>query len=194
MAVTAACGFGHVTVSVLLGLLGLVFGLRLLQMFGERMEAVAGLLLVGFGVVYGLLGLRRAASDRMRGHLHGQTHVHEHGHAHGRAHGHGHPHVHVRDLEVSPGLTAWTLFLLFSVDPCVAVVPVLFAAAPLGALQTLGIVALYELATIGTMVLLVAPASAAARAVRAEWLSRYSDAAAGGIIVFVGLAVTALGW
>lgn len=196
VALTALCGFGHVTVSVLLGLLGLVFGVRLLQMFGERMEAVAGLLLIGFGLVYGLWGLRRAARGHLHGHLHGRAHVHphEHDHGNGRRHGHGEPHVHVHDMDVSPRLTAWTLFLLFSADPCVAVVPLLFAAAPLGALKTLVIVALYEAATIGTMVALVAPASAAARAVRAEWLNRYSAAAAGGIIVFVGLAVAALGW
>lgn len=196
MTITALCGFGHVTVSVLLGLLGLVFGVSMLRTFGERMEAAAGVLLIGFGLVYGLWGLRRAARGHLHSHLHGHAHVHPHDddHGGGHRHGHGHPHVHVRDVEVSPRLTAWTLFLVFSVDPCVAVVPLLFAAAPLGALKTVAIVVLYEIATIGAMVLLVTPASAAARAVRGEWLNRYGDAAAGGVIVFVGLAVAALGW
>ena len=196
MTITALCGFGHVTVSVLLGLLGLVFGVSMLRTFGERMEAAAGVLLIGFGLVYGLWGLRRAARGHLHSHLHGHAHVHPHDddHGGGHRHGHGHPHVHVRDVEVSPRLTAWTLFLVFSVDPCVAVVPLLFAAAPLGALKTVAIVVLYEIATIGAMVLLVTPARAAARAVRGEWLNRYGDAAAGGVIVFVGLAVAALGW
>lgn len=196
MTVTALCGFGHVTVSVLLGLAGLVFGVSMLRTFGERMEAAAGVLLIGFGLVYGLWGLRRAARGHLHSHLHGHAHVHPHGddHGGGHRHGHGHPHVHVHDVEVSPRLTAWSLFLLFSVDPCVAVVPLLFAAAPLGALKTTAIVALYEIATIGTMMLLATPASAAARAVGAGWLDRYGEAAAGGVIVFVGLAVAALGW
>jgi len=134
--ITFACGFGHVTVSALLGLLGLAFGLTMIRTFGERMEAVAGLLLVGFGLVYGVWGLRKAAGRRL--------------------HGHAHAHYdHVHDASRS---TAWTLFLLFSADPCVAVIPLLFAAAPLGAFKTTGIVLLYEAATIGTMVALVLPA------------------------------------
>lgn len=48
-----------------------------------------------------------------------------HPHAHGTAH--HHPHID------GGAMTAWTLFLLFSADPCVAVIPILFAAAPLGA-------------------------------------------------------------
>ncbi len=195
-AITALCGFGHVTVSVLLGLLGLVFGVGLLQAFGERMEAVAGVLLVGFGLVYGLWGLRRAARAELGRHVHAHPHVHPHEQAHDglTAHGRGSPHVHLEQVSVSPRLTAWGLFLVFSADPCVAVVPLLFAAAPLGVLRTVLIVVLYEIATIGTMILLVTPASVAARAVRGEWLNRYGDAAAGGVIVFVGLAVAALGW
>src|SRR6185436_8874528 len=52
--ITALCGFGHVTVSVLLGLLALVFGLEMLRLVGERMEAVAGVLLVAFGLGYAM--------------------------------------------------------------------------------------------------------------------------------------------
>lgn len=91
-------------------------------------------------------------------------------------------------------MTAWTLFLLFSADPCVAVIPILFAAAPLGWLQTAGVVTAYELATIGTMVALVLPASAAAAKLSASWLNRFGDATAGGIIVAVGVLVAAVGW
>src|SRR5215470_11700612 len=55
-AITALCGFGHVTVSALLGVLALVFGLEMLRLVGERMEAVAGLLLIAFGMVYAVYG------------------------------------------------------------------------------------------------------------------------------------------
>jgi nickel/cobalt transporter (NicO) family protein len=169
--ITIACGFGHVTVSALLGLLGLAFGLTMVQAFGQRMESLAGILLIGFGLVYGIWGLRRAAGRR----LHGHTHNH---------------YDHVHDPSRT---TAWALFLLFSADPCVAVIPLLFAAAPLGAGRAAGIVLLYELATIGTMVALVLPARAGARVLRAAWLDRWGDAAAGGVIAAVGITVTALG-
>jgi nickel/cobalt transporter (NicO) family protein len=170
--ITLLCGLGHVTVSVLLGLLGLFSGLRLLESFGRRMEAAAGLLLVGFGLVYAAWGLRGTAGR----HLHGHTHRH-------------YDHVH----EPSK-VTAWSLFLLFSADPCVAVVPLLFAAAPLGAIRTTAVVLLYEAATLAAMVLLVLPARAGARLVRGHWVDHYGDAAAGGAIAAVGVAVTLLGW
>ncbi len=169
--VTFACGFGHVTISALLGLLGLAFGATMIRAFGQRMEALAGVLLVGFGLAYGAWGLRRAAGRKLHGHSHSRyDHVHD-----------------------PSRTTAWTLFLLFSADPCVAVIPLLVAAASLGAAKTAAIVLLYELATIGTMIVLVLPARAGAQVLRARWPDRWGDAAAGGVIACVGIAVTAFG-
>ncbi len=172
LAVTVLCGFGHVTVSALLGLFGLLFGMRMVQTFGHRMEAAAGFLLVAFGIGYAVWGLRAAAGRRLHGHSHPHyDHVHEPGRA-----------------------TAWGLFVLFSADPCVAVIPILFAAAPLGGARAAGVVLIYEAATIATMVLLVLPARSGARALKAAWLDRYGDAAAGGVIATVGVVVVGLGW
>ena len=89
--------------------------------------------------------------------------------------------------------TAWALFGLFSADPCVAVIPLMFAAAPLGWASTLAVVAAYEAATIGTMVALVLPAASVARSVKVAWADRYGDALAGGVIAAVGVAVVSLG-
>jgi nickel/cobalt transporter (NicO) family protein len=169
--ITALCGFGHVTVSVLLGVLALAFGLEMLHVVGRRMESIAGLLLIAFGLVYAVLGLRRAAGERFHGHSH-----------------HHYDHVH----EPSK-MTPWALFLLFSADPCVAVIPILFAAAPLGAVRTIFVVCAYELATIATMVALVLPARAAVNRLHAPWIARYGDAAAGAVIAAVGVFVAVLG-
>jgi hypothetical protein len=170
--VTLLCGFGHVTVSALLGLAGLFFGLRMIESFGKRMEAAGGFLLIVFGIAYAVWGLRRAAGRKLHGHAHAHyDHVHEPSRA-----------------------TAWTLFLLFSADPCVAVLPILVAAAPLGAPTAAGIVLAYEVSTLAAMSALVLPARAGAAALRWRWLDRYADAAAGGSIALVGLVVTGLGW
>lgn len=135
------------------------------------MSAVAPLLLIAFGAAYGLWGLRRALGKRL----------------------HGHAHVHYDHVHEPSAMSARTLFLLFSADPCVAVVPLMFAAAPLGVARTLAVVLFYEVATLATMLLFVLPASAGARMLRAQWLDRYGDAAAGGVIAAVGLTVTVLG-
>ncbi|MFI5181538.1 MAG: hypothetical protein ACHQPI_09125 [Thermoanaerobaculia bacterium] len=169
--VTFLCGFGHVTVSALLGLLGLLFGRQIFERIGQRMESVAGLLLVGFGLAYGLWGFRRAVGKRV----------------------HGHPHAHYDHVHDPSRATAWSLFLLFSADPCVAVIPLLFAAAPLGTAETLAIVLLYEAATIGTMIPLVLSARAGAVRLRVPFLDRWGDAVAGGVIVVTGVIVGLLG-
>lgn len=169
--VTFLCGFGHVTVSALLGLLGLAFGRSVFERAGEKMEAVAGILLIGFGLAYGAWGLRRAAGRRV----------------------HGHPHAHYDHVHEASKKTAWSLFVLFSADPCVAVIPLLFAAAPLGTAPTVGLILLYEAATIGTMIVLVLPARAGVSLLRLPWLDHWGDAVAGGLIAATGLLVSALG-
>lgn len=170
--VTLLCGFGHVTTSALLGLLGLFFGRQLFETFGRRMEAWAGILLIGFGLAYAAWGLRRTAGRRL----------------------HGHAHSHYDHIHDSGKTTATALFFLFAADPCVAVIPVLFAAAPFGLAAAAGIVLLYELSTMTTMIALVLPAAAGVKFLRLAWLDHYGDAAAGATIVAVGVTVTALGW
>ena len=183
--ITALCGFGHVTVSVGLGVLGVFFSLELLQALGHRLESMAGVLLIGFGVVYGLWGLHRGI--RSGWHDHGDADAPPHWHAH--VHGHWHGHHDPREGRVTP----WTLFLLFSADPCVAVVPLMFAAVPLGWSSTLAVVIAYELATIATMLVLVLPARALVGAVGGRWAERFGDVLAGGTIAAVGLLVLGLG-
>ena len=170
---TLLCGFAHVTVSVVLGLLALRLGQGMLEAFGTELESVAGILLIGFGLAYGLWGLRRALAGR----LHGHTHTHfDHVHDPSRA-------------------TVLGLVILFSVDPCVRLVPIILAAAPLGWARLVGLIAIYEIATLGTMVAIVLVGrSGAFKGLQAPWLDRYGDALAGGLIVVTGVAVAALGW
>jgi hypothetical protein len=169
---TIACGFGHVTSSVILGLIGLFLGIEALQAFGQRMESVAGILLIAFGVVYGAWGLRHAVGVKL----------------------HGHSHTHYDHVHEPRKITALSLFLLFSADPCVAVMPLMFAAASLGAWKTTAVVITYEVCTIATMVALVLPGRAGAKLLRAKWIDHYSHAVAGGVIAVVGTVVVALGW
>src|ERR1700687_3405760 len=58
--ITAACGLGHVTGSVALGLLSVFLGVEVLQRFGRHLESVSGLLLIGFGVAYARWCVRRS--------------------------------------------------------------------------------------------------------------------------------------
>lgn len=170
--ITALCGFGHVTTSVILGVTAIVFGVELVATFGHRLASWGGLLLIAFGLAYGLWGLRRMAGRRLHGHVHARyDHVHD-----------------------AARLTPWTLFLLFSADPCVAVIPLVVAAAPLGAGAVAAVALIYEAATIATMTGLALAAWRGAAALRLHWLDHYGDAAAGGLIAALGLVLLSAGW
>lgn len=91
------------------------------------------------------------------------------------------------------GLTEWSLFLLFCADPCVAVIPMIMAAATAGWGAVAAVVIAYEIATIGTMVVLVAGAHAGVRNIHGHWVEQYGHAAAGALIVSVALVVAWLG-
>jgi hypothetical protein len=166
--VTVLCGVGHVTGSVALALLALTLGVELFTRLGGRLEAVAGVLLIGFGLAYAVWGLRRATR--------------------GRLHTHG-------DGERDPSrLTAGSLFFLFTADPCVAVIPLLLASVSLGWARTLFVILTYETAMLATMLALVLPARAGLARFRMHWIDHWGDAAAGICIALVGIAVTLLGW
>ena len=170
--VTVLCGFGHVTTSVILGVVAILFGLGLVTAFGHRVESWGGLLLIAFGLAYAVWGLRRTAGARLHGHVHAHyDHVHD-----------------------AARLTPWTLFLLFSADPCVAVIPLVVAAAPFGAAAVAAVAAVYEAATIATMTVLTLAAWRGVTALRFPWLDHYGDAAAGGLIAALGIVLLRLGW
>ncbi|MGB8331307.1 MAG: hypothetical protein WCE62_14375, partial [Polyangiales bacterium] len=88
----------------------------------------------------------------------------------------------------------WSLFLIYCADPCIAVVPILFAAAPLSTAEQISIVVVYEVATVGTMVVLVALAHSGAKLFKGQWIERYGDGAAGALIAATGVMVAILDW
>lgn len=162
--VALLCGVGHVTVSALLGLIALAAGARVVTAAGEQIASVAGVLMIGFGVAYALWGLRRLAH---------------------------HAHAHVG--QVSGRRSIWALFAIYCADPCVAVIPILFAAASLPVVAIITVIAVYEVATIATMVGLAVASRAGAGLLHGRWIEHYGDATAGGLIAVTGLAVALLG-
>ncbi len=170
--IALGCGFGHVTVSAALGIVALVSGTAVVTALGARAGAVSGVLLIGFGAAYALWGARHWITRRIHGHSHEHfDHVHDAGKA-----------------------SVWTLFAIYCADPCVAVVPIVFAAAPLSKVATLVIVGVYELATMATMATLTLLAHAGASRLRARWIEHYGDTAAGALVVVTGIVVAAAGW
>jgi len=189
--ITVLCGVGHVLSSVVLGLIGIAFGVAVLKL--DNVEAVrgdiAGWALVAFGLVYMVWGIRRAIRNRPHAHLHlhADGSGHEHTHVHDDEHGHAHEAV-----QSAPSMTPWVLFTIFVFGPCEPLIPILMYPAARGNMWGVVLVAsIFSLCTIGTMTAIVVAAYRAIDFIPLRQLERYSHATAGFVILACGLAVTA---
>lgn len=200
--VTAVCGVGHVIGSIALGALGIGFGWALgsLVAFEELRGALAGWLLLGFGVAYTAWGIRRGLRNRPHAHLHahadGGLHVHPHDH-HGA---HAHPHDReVREPSPRLGLARrwlgpWTVFVIFVLGPCEPLIPLLMVPAANGGWTGVALVALvFAIATISTMLAVVTVGALGLAKLPAASAERWSHAIAGAAIFLCGAAIQFLG-
>ncbi|MCM2267584.1 MAG: hypothetical protein NDI60_07390 [Elusimicrobiales bacterium] len=186
--ITLLCGLGHVLSSVLIGLAGIWLGTavsRLEWVEGFRGD-IAGWLLVAFGLVYMVWGIKKAARGEKHSHLHSHADVPAHSHEH--AHGPEHVHPHGAAASATP----WALFIVFIFGPCEPLIPVLmYPAMNSGLGLALGAAAVFSLVTLSTMLGCVFLLLGGIRLLPAQRLERYAHALAGFAILACGVAVKA---
>ncbi len=188
LVVTAACGLGHVASSILLGGIGVAFGVAVARIEGVEggRGDLAAWALVAFGLAYAVWGLRKALR-RKRGiethHHHGDVHLHSHGDT---------AHDHSRGM--GSNLTFWALLLIFVLGPCEPLIPLFVLPASRGDWGLAAATAVvFTLVTLITMVSLTAAALAGSRQLRLGPLERWSHALAGTVVAASGLAILFLG-
>ena len=149
--ITFFCGVGHVASSVVLGLIGVGFGVALNKLeFIEGFRGnIAAWLLIAFGLCYMFYGLKKVFKSKPHTHEHchddGNFHTHEHSHLH------SHPHVHESDCKSKTW--AWTLFLIFVFGPCEPLIPILMYPAAKNSVAGVVIVSVvFAAVTIATMI------------------------------------------
>lgn len=189
VAITVACGIGHVAGSIVLGLLGIALGWAVggLEWFEGIRGSVAGWLLLGFGLAYTAWGVHRAIRNRPHTHWHahsdGIVHTHEHGHQAEHAHAHVDP-------SNPRSMTPWVLFTIFVFGPCEPLIPILMYPAAMKSVSGLLLVtAVFTTTTILTMTVIVSLAHLGLARLRSAVLERYSHALAGGAIALCGAAI-----
>lgn len=185
LAITLACGLGHVASSIVLGLVGFGVGASVTRL--EWIESVRGdfaaWALIAFGALYAAWGgwrLRRGAGD---GHSHGHLlRLHSADHVH-------HPRT---GEEVS--LTPWILFAIFVFGPCEPLIPLFIYPAATTGWTGAGFVSLaFSAATIACMVVIVLAVHLGLARLPEGRFARYAHVLAGGTIALSGLAIQTLG-
>lgn len=192
LTVTTLCGLGHVAGSVLLGLIGIGFGITVGSL--EVIESVRGdwaaWALIAFGLTYCVWGVKKAIKDKPHhhDHHHGDGTVHNHKHTHHSAHAHVHP------AKSGLGITPWALFLIFVLGPCELLIPLLmYPAAQSSWMGMLAVAAIFGTATLLTMLAVVAMALFGLQKISFAPLARFSHALAGGTVAASGSAIVFLG-
>jgi len=185
------CGVAHVLSSVVLGLIGIVFGVALNRI--DWIESVRGNLaawtLIAFGLAYFVWGMKPV----LRGKPHAHAHEHHSGKMHMHTHVHSHGHLHVHDKNAG-NITPWVLFTIFVLGPCEPLIPLLMV--PAAKASTTGLVlvtALFGLTTVTTMLGMVLLALTGLNLLPLKPLEKYSHAVAGAVIFLTGLAIRFLG-
>lgn len=191
--ITFLCGIGHIASSVLLGLIGIAFGVAVTSL--TKIESfrghIAAWILIAFGLIYFIWGLRRAI--RNKPHRHAHAHIDTDAHAH--EHIHSEEHVHVHDgQERASNLTPWILFTIFVFGPCEPLIPILmYPAAKSNLLGIIVVTSVFGGITIVTMLGLVLVSIFGINFLPAARLERYSHALAGATIFLCGIAIQFFG-
>ncbi|MDD8025483.1 MAG: hypothetical protein PHI34_03135 [Acidobacteriota bacterium] len=201
--ITFLCGLGHVGSSVVIGLIGIGLGVAVARLEGVEATRgdIAAWLMIAFGLVYGLWGVKRALRGRSHAHAHfhlAKAHEHAHAHEHGHTHEHEHVHAHVPEPaaagEPKANITPWVLFTIFVFGPCEPLIPiVMYPAARMGAGSVILVTAAFAVATIGTMMTIVGLGSVGLKVAKFGGFERWMHATAGAMIFLCGFAIKFMG-
>jgi sulfite exporter TauE/SafE len=189
LAWTLVCGIGHVGSSVVLGLGGAALGWSLSKINGLQSVrgTVAGWMLLGFGLAYGLWGLMRARKAYRHKHFDvyddGSVYVYEH--KHGAA-------VAPKDRHA---VTLWVLFLIFVLGPCEPMIPLLYFPAATASWWGMGLlIAVYTAFTLLAMLAMVIAGYYGTRLYKTDGVERYMHALGGLTIFTCGVGMVFLNW
>lgn len=190
--VTVLSGVGHVLSSVLLGFIGIAFGIGLNQLTNIESSRgeLAGWLMITFGLIYFAWGIKKIYQKKIHTHFH--THKDGTTHSHSHAHNVDHSHVHEKDGLIN--LTPWIIFTIFVFGPCEVLIPLLmYPAAVQSIIGLVLVVLIFGLTTVLTMLTIVIIGTFGLNLIPFNKLEKYSHAIAGLFIFLAGASIKFLG-
>jgi nickel/cobalt transporter (NicO) family protein len=189
--ITIICGIGHVGSSVVLGLVGIAFGVAVmhLQWVESFRGNLAGWGLIAFGLMYGSWGVVKAIRNTPHHHLHphsnGTMHMHEHTHED--------EHLHIHEPQ-KQSMTPLLLFAIFAFGPCEPLIPILMYPAAKGNYwDVAAVTVVFGAVTLVTMLTVVLGSSYGLSFLPMGKLDRYTHALAGFAILMCGVAIQFFG-
>ena len=185
MVITFFCGLGHVVSSIIIGLIGIMFGKALMGLV--RIESIRGefaaILLLIFGFTYFVWGIWHVIKNKPHNHVHSHHDViHTHSHIHEKKHIHIH--------EAKGVVSMWVLFIIFVFGPCEPLIPlIMYPAVKVSLFYTIAVSMVFAISTLVTMLAIVYFSAKGVNSIKVEFLSKYSHAFAGFVILMCGVLV-----
>jgi len=191
--VTFLCGLGHVGSSIILGMIGVIFGVAIkdLLKIEDVRGGLAAWLLIVFGFVYMIWGILRSRKAQPHKHYH----LHQGGISHLHPHTHEQEHEHIHKSDKVVNLTPWVLFTIFALGPCEVLIPnLMLPAAENNYMGVIIVAVVFSVATIATMLGVVLLLSFGIKNIRLGHLEKYMHALAGAAVFLSGCAIVFLDW
>lgn len=165
LCITFLCGLGHVLSSVILGLLGVTLGWAVvgLEIFESTRGEIAAWLLIIFGLLYFIWGMKKAFQNK--------------------------PHSH--EVKATTFWALFIIFIFGPCEPLIPLL--MYPAAQQSWLNLIIITGLFSLVTITTMMSMVVISLSSIKLFKFQFLHRYAHALAGFIIFSCGMSMQFLG-
>ena len=154
----------HVSLSLALGLVAVIFGLKVAALSGSLMETAAGGVLILFGIGWVLWARIRK----------------------GTGHGHAHPGEDADQGRWKADKSGVYLAAAMGLNPCVLAFPILFAASSRGIPAAIAVAAAFAFFTIVSMVVVTYVAWCGTVRLRTAFFDRHGDLLTGVVLVLVG--------
>lgn len=171
--ITLLCGVAHILSSVVISFVGIFLGIALnqLELINSIRGEVAAWLLISFGLIYFIWGIRKCKSSNNQ--------LHDN---------------HLDFYNKDKNITTWVLFIIFIFGPCESLIPLLlYPTVQKNIYAILLITTIFMITTIGTMLFIVTALFKGVKLLKLDSLEKYSQAIAGIVILICGLAIEFLG-
>ena len=183
------CGIGHVLGSVILGFAGIALSSAVTSLINieDMRGTLATYILIAFGLVYTIYGIRRAVKNKTH------THIGLDGKPFTHSHPVSFPHNENDYQQKKTNNVLWGLFIFFVLGPCEPLIPLLMYPAATMNIFTLALVTVsFSAVTIGVMLLMTLLGIKGLQFIKLDRLERYAHALAGSAILLCGVFVLVL--
>lgn len=204
LGLAALAALGHALSSIAVGLVSVFAEQGAPREVAATLQEITPTLLIVFGVLYAAVSAYKLRVSR-HGHSHGISLFnkwlgidphdydlpgHDHDHAHDDDCGHEHGHC---DKDVLPkkhlsSKAAWGLVVILGITPCVALLPVTFAAVRYGTTTVILTNVVFAVSAVASILLATWLALRGMKLLRLKFFDRYSGITAGVVIALLGVA------